>query len=110
LFLPKPGRRVEARVRYRDWDGRRRQVQATGNTKAAAERALKKKLADRALFQPPVTGMTPDSPFADLVKYWLADLELEGRVAAGGPALFRAGSIHRCGIGVRRRCSLSLGA
>jgi integrase len=81
LFLDRGTGRVEARVRYRDWDGRRRQVQATGATRAAAERSLKKKLADRALFQPPAVGLTPDSPFGELVTYWLADVELEGRVA-----------------------------
>jgi hypothetical protein len=30
-----------ARAMYRDWDGQRGQVQATGNTAKAAERALK---------------------------------------------------------------------
>ena len=46
-FFHTAGGRVVARVRYRDWDGRTRLVQATGDTPKAAERALKAKLADR---------------------------------------------------------------
>lgn len=38
--------RIEARTRYRGWDGRVRLVQATGPT-AGAARALKAKLAER---------------------------------------------------------------
>ena len=37
------GGRVVARARYRDWDGKARLVQATGETRKAAERALKAK-------------------------------------------------------------------
>ncbi|MFV0633074.1 hypothetical protein [Demequina sp.] len=72
--------RVVARTRYRDWDGRYRLVQATADTRKQAERALKAKLAERSLFQPAETVLSPDSPFPDLVAYWLDDLELEGRV------------------------------
>ncbi len=46
-----------------------------------AEIALKKKLAERNAFQPVDTTLTPDSPFPALVDYWLADLDLEGRIA-----------------------------
>lgn len=78
--LASPSGRVVARVRYRDWDGKTRLVQATGNTRKSAERALKAKLADRSLFQPSSSALTPDSPFSDLVAYWLEDLELEDRL------------------------------
>lgn len=71
----------EARTRYRDWDGKRRQVQAVGTSRAAAERELKKRLAQRSLFQPGFTGMTPDSPFPALADYWLEDLEIEDRLS-----------------------------
>jgi hypothetical protein len=47
-----PSGRIEARTRYRDWDGRSRIVQATADTAKAAERALKKKLAGRSELQP----------------------------------------------------------
>ena len=43
--------------------------------------ALKKKLTQRNAFQPVDTTLTPDSPFPALVDYWLADLDLEGRIA-----------------------------
>ncbi|MGC3956270.1 MAG: tyrosine-type recombinase/integrase [Propionicimonas sp.] len=38
------------------------------------------KLAERALFQPSMSSLTPDSPFPDLVAYWLEDLDLEDRL------------------------------
>ena len=47
------------RTRYRDWDGHARLVQASGATAKAAEGALKAKLADRDLFQPADTTLTP---------------------------------------------------
>ncbi|MDO4252327.1 MAG: tyrosine-type recombinase/integrase [Rothia sp. (in: high G+C Gram-positive bacteria)] len=73
--------RVTARARYRDWDGKSRLVQATGCTKRAAEHALKAKLADRALFQPAGISLSADSPFRDLVTYWLEDLDIEDRLS-----------------------------
>lgn len=80
-FLASPNGRVVARARYRDWDGKNRLVQATGDTQRAAELALKAKLAERSLFQPGGSALTPDSPFPDLVAYWLEDIELEGRLS-----------------------------
>lgn len=59
-YLPAPGGRVIARARYRDWDGRTRQVQATAASEALAERALKVKLSTRSSFQPTTTMLTPD--------------------------------------------------
>jgi integrase len=79
--LASPNGRVVARARYRDWDGKTRLVQATGDTRTSAERALKAKLADRSLFQPSSSALTPDSPLPDLVAYWLEDLELEDRLS-----------------------------
>lgn len=75
-----PSGRYAARTRYRDWDGKSREVQSTATTRPAAERALKKKLADRSLFHPGFTGMSADSAFTALVDYWLEDMEL-GRVS-----------------------------
>lgn len=75
------GGRIVARARYRDWDGKARLVQATGETRKAAERALKAKLADRTLFQPSSSALTADSPFPDLVAYWLEELDLEDRLS-----------------------------
>lgn len=76
-----PGGRYVARTRYRDWDGKSRHVQTTGATRPSVERSLKKKLAERDLFQPGFTGMTADSPFPALVSYWLEDMDLEDRLS-----------------------------
>ncbi|MGO4102639.1 tyrosine-type recombinase/integrase [Leifsonia sp. YAF41] len=76
-----PTGRYEARTRYRDWDGHARLVQGSGTTAKAAEHALKAKLAERDLFQPADTSLTPDSLFSDLVTYWLEDIDLEGRIS-----------------------------
>jgi len=70
-----------ARTRYRDWDGKARQVQATGPSRSSAELALKKKLAERSLFQPTFTILNADSSFPALVNYWLEDLDIEGRIS-----------------------------
>ena len=75
-----PSGRYAARTRYRDWDGKSRLVQVTGLTRAQAQRVLKAKLADRSLFHPVGAALSPDSPFPELVVYWLEDLELEGRI------------------------------
>ena len=61
--------RVRARTRVRDWDGRKRLVEASGPTQAAAERALKVKLYQRGHIVPQDTALTPDSTFAKLVEY-----------------------------------------
>ncbi|MEJ3403430.1 hypothetical protein WDJ51_01670 [Rathayibacter sp. YIM 133350] len=76
-----PSGKVEARTRYRDWDGQTRLVQVTAATARAAEHDLKAKLADRSLFQPTGTHLTPASPFTALVGYWLDDLDIEGRIS-----------------------------
>ena len=78
-YLRAAGGRTVARVRYRDWDGKTRLVQATGDTRKAAEHVLKAKLADRSLFQPSFAALTSDSAFSDLVAYWLEELDLEDR-------------------------------
>jgi integrase len=80
-FIPRGKGKVEARTRFRDWDGQTRLVQATASSRPAAEVELKKKLTQRNAFQPIDTSLTPDSPFPALVAYWLADLDLEGRIA-----------------------------
>lgn len=81
-YLDSPSGRIVARARYRDWDGKTCLVQAAGDTRKAAERALKVKLVQRSLFQPSSSsGLTPDSPFPDLVAYWLEDLDVEGRLS-----------------------------
>lgn len=80
-FINRSRGKVEARTRFRDWDGETRLVQATASSRPAAEMALKRRLAERNAFQPVDTTLTPDSPFPVLVDYWLADLDLEGRLS-----------------------------
>lgn len=70
-----------AKARFRDSDGKNRLVQATGSSRSAAERKLKKKLAERSLYQPGFNGMSADSPFPELVVYWLEDMEIEDRLS-----------------------------
>ncbi|MGG7462819.1 helix-turn-helix domain-containing protein [Plantibacter sp. YIM 135347] len=70
-----------ARARYRDWDGSNRLVQATGSSRAAAERKLNQKLAKRSLYQPGFNGMSADSSFPELVTYWLEDMKIEDRLS-----------------------------
>lgn len=62
-----PSGRIEARARYRDWDGATRLVQASGDTTAAATHALKAKCVGRNLIAPSAGSLTADSPFPDLV-------------------------------------------
>jgi hypothetical protein len=47
LFLAQPSGQVKARVKFRDFDGRVRQVGRVASSRAAAERALKADLANR---------------------------------------------------------------
>ncbi|TFD27732.1 hypothetical protein [Cryobacterium lyxosi] len=56
-------------------------MQATGSSAKAAERALKGKLAETTHVQPTNGYLTPDSPFPHLVKYWLDDIDAEGRIS-----------------------------
>jgi integrase len=80
-YINRPGGRIEARTRFRAWDGQTRLIQATGSSRPGAEVALKRKLIDRNAFQPVDTTLTPDSSFGAPLEYWLADLDLEGRLA-----------------------------
>lgn len=76
-----PGGNYVSKARYRDWDGKNRLVQATGSSRSAAQRKLKQKLAERTLYQPGFNGMSADSPFPELVVYWLEDMEIEDRLS-----------------------------
>ncbi|GAA1576770.1 tyrosine-type recombinase/integrase [Leucobacter aridicollis] len=76
-----PGGNYVSKARYRDWDGKNRLVQSTGPSRSAAERKLKQKLAERTLYQPGFNGMSADSPFPELVAYWLEDMEIEDRLS-----------------------------
>lgn len=80
--------KVKARVRFRDDDGQLRLVQATGDTRTAAERALKKKLTRRDNLSAGSRDLSADSTFGRLVEVWLADLDLTGRLAVSTRGLY----------------------
>jgi hypothetical protein len=86
-YLKTPTGQVRARTRFRDDDGRVRRVSATGADRRSAERALKAVLATRASHVA-AGKLTADSSFAKLVEVWLADLDLEGKVAPSTRALY----------------------
>jgi len=67
-----------ARTRIRDKDGVSREVTATGTTIAAAERALREKLVDRAT--PTQQAITTDTTIAALATLWLKYLRDEDRI------------------------------
>jgi integrase len=69
-----------ARTRIRDRDGVPREVTATGTTIAAAERALREKLVDRAT--PTQQAISADTTIATLATLWLKYLRDEGRIEA----------------------------
>jgi integrase len=78
----RPDGQVEVRTRYRDFDGKARLVSARAASRDAAEAALRRRLVERRALRPVDTALTLDSRFPELVEYWLADLDMEGRIAA----------------------------
>ena len=92
-YVKATGGQIRARTRYRDDDGRVRRVSATGSTKREAERNLKKVVADRSSYRS--SGeLTADSSFTRLVEVWLADLDLEGKLAPSTRALYERNMRH----------------
>jgi integrase len=80
--------RVRALTRFRDHDGRLRRVTATGETQKSAERNLKELLADRIEQNTGSGELTASSTFRHLVEIWLADLDLEDKLAPSTRALY----------------------
>lgn len=67
-----PGR-WRALARFRDFDGRTRQVEAWGKTGASAERSLVSAMTDRAA--PSDDELTPDTTLARLAAKWLSEVD-----------------------------------
>lgn len=82
------GDRWVASTRHRDWDGKLRRVEATADTRQAAERELKQRLSSRSEFAGNTGPVSADTPFERLVELWLDDLELEGKIAASTRELY----------------------
>ncbi|MBE7324258.1 DUF3435 domain-containing protein [Nocardioides sp. Y6] len=79
---------VRARTRFRDVDGQLRRIEASGGSRIAAEHELKRRIAKRVDFSPGTGELTPSSSFGQLVEVWLADLDLEGRLAPSTRELY----------------------
>ena len=66
-----------ARGRYRDFDGKTRQVEASGRTRGEAERRLRESLVDRS-YSATEADIGPDTRVRVLVAAWWADFETRG--------------------------------
>ncbi len=75
-------------MRFRDDDGQRRLVQATADSRKSAERAVKEKLCQRESYAAGYGEISADSSFAKLVEVWLADLDMENKLAESTRALY----------------------
>ncbi len=73
--------RFRARVRYRDADGRPRQLEAHGANAAEAKRRLRQKLAAVDKTLQGSSEITSDTPLPLLIEYWRTELESEGELA-----------------------------
>jgi integrase len=67
-----------ARARFRDYDGKTRDVEATGTTGPAAVRALKEKLRDRVA--PNDDEITRETYISTLANLWIEEITAEERV------------------------------
>ena len=77
-YVAAPNGKVKARVRFRDDDGQLRLVQATGESRKAAERALKAKLSLRESYAAGFGEISADMSFSKLVD---GDVPLSGGVS-----------------------------
>lgn len=67
-----------ARARFRDYDGRRRQIEATGSTKGKAKTRLREKISTR--HHPSGEGsITETTTVTDLARLWLDEIRRSGR-------------------------------
>lgn len=80
-FEKAPNRRYRAFARFRHHDGNLRRVQATGATQKAAEREPKEVLGDRSEQNVGQVELTASDSFRHLVEVWLADLDVEDKLA-----------------------------
>ncbi|GAA3526054.1 hypothetical protein AFL01nite_05460 [Aeromicrobium flavum] len=79
--------RVRAETRFRDEDGSVRRITATGDSRSAAARALKARIATRRMHGE-FDDITGDTSFARLAAMWLADIRDEGRLSLNTQSLY----------------------
>jgi hypothetical protein len=72
------GTGYRARTLYRDYDGVTRRVERHGQTKGAAERALRLALRDR-MHVGAEAEITPDTKIAGLAETWFAEISAQDR-------------------------------
>lgn len=77
-----PGR-WQAVAKVRDYDGRTRRMKKHGATAAAAERALKAALRDRAKRTDHIDEISRDTTLEDLARLWLERRVAENKLAPG---------------------------
>ena len=70
-----------ARTKYRDKDGRTRDVEAWAPTKGKAETALKLRLSERVLPAARHDGLHRDMTVSDAASEWLRTIERQGRLS-----------------------------
>lgn len=78
-------KRYEARARFRDVDGRTKQIRAIGTTKGAAERELKDRINKRVQ----TSTLSRGSRVSDLLDAWLVEVYEAAELAAGSKRLYR---------------------
>lgn len=88
-----------ARARFRDYDGKTRDVEATDTTGPAAIRALKVKLRDRTA--PNDDEITRDTHISRLAELWVEEILAEERLALQ--------TVHRYQTSLRTRIVPALG-
>lgn len=91
--------RFRARARFRDYDGKTRDIEVTDTTGPAAERALKVKLRDRAT--PNDDEITRETRISRLAELWVEEITAEERIAPQ--------TIHRYETSVRTAIMPALG-
>ncbi|BCJ67968.1 tyrosine-type recombinase/integrase [Polymorphospora rubra] len=91
--------RFRARTRFRDYDGKTRDIEATDTTGPAAERALKVKLRDRTT--PNDDEITRETRVTRLAELWIEEITTEERIAPQ--------TIHRYETSVRTAILPALG-
>ncbi|MGN9811485.1 tyrosine-type recombinase/integrase [Micromonospora sp. BQ11] len=91
--------RFRARARFRDYDGKTRDIEATDTTGPAAERALKVKLRDRAT--PNNDEIARETRIGRLAELWVEEVTAEERIAPQ--------TIHRYETSVRTAIVPALG-
>lgn len=88
-FLDLGEKRVRARTRFRDYDGRVRYVAAVGASRSGAERRLKVALAERREVSAGGGDFTADTRVSDLAERWLERIDADPKKARSTKRRYR---------------------